>query len=329
MVTHIYHGVFGVKNMKSSLQIQDISVPSGTKAQGFLNVVGTSVKLPIVIVNGANDGQTLLVTAGIHGGEYPSIEAAIRFGRELDPTVVNGAVIVMSPVSLNAFHARQAFLVPEDGKNLNRVFPGKALGTVAERMAYTIMNAVAPHISAWVDLHGGDIPEALIPLVGCATSDDAQLWEQSLAMAEAFGIPYLMPLNSIMGTTVSAATALGIPALLAEAGQLGILDEPNTELLLNGCRSLAQHLAILAGEAQSTTLHIFNGWPWVRSAHSGCWYPTIKVGDIVKAGDLVGVVKDYFGDVLGEYTAPADGLVLLVCAALSVNVNDPLVGIGS
>jgi hypothetical protein len=196
-------------------------------------------------------------------------------------------------------------------------------------MAHTIMSAVVPHISVWLDLHGGDIPEALIPLVGCATSDDAQLWEKNVAMAEAFGIPYLMPLNSIMGTTVSAATALGIPSLLAEAGQLGILDEPNTELLLNGCYNLARHLGILDGQAPSTSLHMFNGWPWVRAGHAGCWYPTIKVGDRVKAGDVVGVVKDYFGDIIAEYTAPADGLILLVCAALSVSVNDPLVGIGS
>jgi len=78
-------------------------------------VPGTAVRLPVVIVNGAGAGPTLLVTAGIHGGEYPSIEAAIRFGAELDPAALTGRVIVMSPVSLNAFYARQAFLVPEDG----------------------------------------------------------------------------------------------------------------------------------------------------------------------------------------------------------------------
>lgn len=314
--------------MKAPLQIQDISAAPGATGRGFLSVAGTAVKMPIVIVNGAHDGPALLVTAGIHGGEYPSIEAAIRFGRELDAGQMNGTVIVMSPVSINAFLARQAFLVPEDGKNLNRVFPGKATGSIAERMAHTIMSEVVPHISAWVDMHGGDIPEALLPFSGTILSGDPELDERSRAMAEAFGLEYLVHPSHLPGTTISAATALGIPGLLVEAGQLGILDEPNTELLLNGCYNVAGSLGMLAGKVTPARIREFPNWPWVRAAHTGCWYPKVQVGDRVNEGQVVGVVKDYFGDLIAEYTAPARGLVLLVCASMAVNVNDPLIGIG-
>lgn len=314
--------------MNAILQIQDISAAPGTKAQGFLSVTGSHVKMPIVIVNGAQDGPTLLVTAGIHGGEYPSIEAAIRFGRDLDPAALKGAVIVMSPVSLNAFHARQAFLVPEDGKNLNRVFPGKATGTVAERMAFTIVNAVVPHIDAWVDMHGGDIPEALIPFGGYIISEDDALNARNRELTAAFGLKYLLHPSSLPGTTISTATALGIPGILVEAGQLGILDEENTGILLRGCVNVARCMGILPGAVVLTELTEYMHWPWVRASHSGCWYPQVKIGDTVQAGQLVGVVKDYFGEPVAEYAAPEGGLVLLVCAAMSVNPNDPLVGIG-
>src|SRR5438874_8713743 len=100
---------------KSNLKIGDISAQPGTKARGFLTVPNTAVQIPIVVVNGAQEGQTLLITAGIHGGEYPCIEAGIRFGREVDAAQVCGQVIVIAPVSLNSFQARQAFVVPEDG----------------------------------------------------------------------------------------------------------------------------------------------------------------------------------------------------------------------
>ncbi len=313
--------------MNATLQIQDISAAAGTKAQGFLSVAGTAVKIPIVIINGAQDGPTLLVTAGIHGGEYPSIEAAIRFGRELDAAQVKGAVIVMSPVSLNAFHARQAFLVPEDGKNLNRVFPGKATGTIAERMAYTIMSAVVPHVDAWVDMHGGDIPEALIPFGGYIISEDEALNNRNRELSAAFGLKYLLHPANLPGTTISSATALGKPGILVEAGQLGILDEENTVILLQGCRNVAQCMGILEGQVQLTELAEFMNWPWVRAGHTGCWYPQIKLGDTVTEGQVVGIVKDYFGETLAEYTAPASGFVLLLCAAMSVNANDPLIGI--
>lgn len=309
------------------LQIGSISAASGSKASGFLDVPGTAVRLPVVIVNGAGAGPTLLVTAGIHGGEYPSIEAAIRFGAELDPAALTGRVIVMSPVSLNAFYARQAFLVPEDGKNLNRVFPGKALGTIAERMANAIITQVVPHIDAWLDLHGGDIPEALLPFLGYEAGSDPAVTERSRQMALAFGIEVLVKPDHLPGTSISAAAARGIPALLAEAGQVGILDEPNTQLLLRGCHNIARHLGILPGAVETVPVHEYAHWPWVRSAHQGCWYPQVRVGETVEAGQVVGIVKDIFGQELARYTAPAGGLVLLVCAALSINVNDPLIGI--
>src|SRR5258708_35482395 len=151
----------------------------GAKGRGFLVVPNTAVQIPIGVVNGAQEGPTLMVTAGIHGGEYPCIEAGIRFGREVDAAQVCGQILVSAPVSVNSFQARQAFVVPEDGKNLNRVFPGKATGTIAEQMAHTLMTEVVPHANAWVDLHGGDIPEALVPFSGIHEAKDPKVTDQS------------------------------------------------------------------------------------------------------------------------------------------------------
>lgn len=313
--------------MNASIQIGDLNAAVGSKVSGFITVPNTGIRMPVVIINGRGEGKTLLVTAGIHGGEYPSIEAAIRFGAELDPVQLSGQVIVMSPVSLNAFHCRQAFFVPEDGKNLNRQFPGKALGTISERMAHTIMSEVVPHIDVWVDLHGGDIPEALIPFAGYLDASDPSVTEQSRSLAAAFGIEYIVRPTHLAGTTIGAAAALNLPALLAEAGQLGILDEENTQLLLQGCRNVARYLGILTGNITPVTLKEFKNWPWVRASHAGCWYPLVKIGEVVKKDQVVGCVKDYFGNLVAEYISPSDGIVLLVCAALSVNMNDPLVGV--
>lgn len=315
--------------MKAPIQIQDVSAAVGTKAQGFLTVAGTSVRIPIVIINGVQDGPTLLVTAGVHGGEYPSVEAAIRFGKELDPAQLSGTVIVMSPVSLNAFHARQAFIVPEDGKNLNRVFPGKATGSISERMAFTIMNDVVPYIQAWIDMHGGDIPEALVPFGGYIITKNENVNQQARSMSEAFGLKYLLHPSALPGTTISSAAALGIPGLLVEAGQLGILDEENTQTLLQGCRNVAVCMNMLLGTVTPTQQIEYMNFPWVRSEHIGCWYPKVKIGDTIEKGQVIGEVKDYFGNLLSEIKAVESGFVLLVCAAMSVNVNDPLVGVGN
>jgi predicted deacylase len=67
---------------------------------------------------------------------------------------------------------------------------------------------------------------------------------------------------------------------------------------------------------------------WLRAEHAGCWYPAVRAGERVTAGQTVGVVKDYWGETLAEPKAPAGGVVLFVVTSLAINPTDPLAGIG-
>src|SRR5215813_4526057 len=114
----------------------------GTKVTGFLDVPGTPTRMPVTLVRGVAAGPVLCVTAGVHGGEYPGIEAAIRTAAWLDPKDVGGTVIIVHIVNLPAFHGRNIYVCPLDGKNPNRVFPGNPKGTVSERLAHTLFSEV-------------------------------------------------------------------------------------------------------------------------------------------------------------------------------------------
>jgi predicted deacylase len=315
--------------MKPATLVGELSADPGHKVKGFLQVSGTEVQIPLTLVNGREEGLTLPVTAGIHGGEYASIEAAIRFASGLDPVEVRGQVLVLPLVSPEAFHARVQYLLPADGKNVNRQFPGRALGTISERIAYTVVHEVARQASAWIDLHGGDIHEALVPVVGYLEEGTPEVQERARAMAEVFGLEHVMHPSDLPGTTFKAAVAMGIPCIIAEAGQCGQMDEPSVRRLVDGCTNVARHLGILPGTARYTTPVVtFRDYPWVRSRHVGCWYPAVQVGQCVRRGERVGVIKDYFGTHLAEYTAPADGMILLLATSLAMNAGDPLFGLG-
>jgi len=311
----------------ATLRVGELIAVPGVKTTGFLNVPGTRARMPLTLINGANEGPTLLITAGVHGGEYPPIEAAVRFANELDPIQLTGQVIVVSIVSLDSFHARQMFLVPDDGKNLNRQFPGKALGTTSERIAHTLMTEVASQVDAWVDLHCGDIHEGLVPFVVYTETEDPEVKAKLRGMMEVFGIEYVAKPENLTGMTSAAAASIGVPCLLAEAGDLGQLDEENTNILLEGCRNVAKYFKILPGEVKKQPLKEFTDWPWLVAKQTGCWYPAVNLGDIVDKGQLIGVIKDYFGNVTEEYRSPARGMVLLLFASLAVNKGDPLAGI--
>ncbi|MGH2404155.1 MAG: M14 family metallopeptidase, partial [bacterium] len=226
------------------------SAAPGEKARGVLPVPGTGLQLPLTLAYGAQPGPLVLVTGGVHGGEYPGIEAAIRLARELDPTMMRGRVAIVHIYSLSAFHARLQYLVPEDGKNPNRVFPGKATGTVSERLAHVLMETLVAGADAWVDLHGGDIHEELDPFTIYSDGAAADVVAKSRAMAEAYGIPHIIRSQSIAGGTYGAASSRGVPAILTEAGGVGQLDEGSVAVHLKGLRNVLRLLGVLPEEPQ-------------------------------------------------------------------------------
>src|SRR5881396_4154546 len=97
---------------------------------------------PYIAISGRVSGPTVLVTAGIHAAEYTGIEAAIRLGRGIDPNHVRGILLVIPLLNRPGFYERSVYVNPEDGDNLNRVFPGDPKGKWGERFAHRLLTEV-------------------------------------------------------------------------------------------------------------------------------------------------------------------------------------------
>src|ERR1700731_1166100 len=91
--------------------------------------------IPVVELTGTGDGPRLTGLAGVRGCQYAPMAAVRRWTRALAGRELRGSVRAVPVLNLPAFRARTPFLVPGDGKNLNRCFPGNPDGTVAERLA--------------------------------------------------------------------------------------------------------------------------------------------------------------------------------------------------
>ena len=218
---------------------------------------------PVISLTGAKPGPVLFVNAGVHGGEYPAIEAVIRLGKRLDPQKISGTVILMPVLNLPAFRTRTPFVCPIDNVNPNRVFPGDPVGSYSEQMTHALINEFVVHADAYVDLHGGDIPEALVPFVICrseaglADSKARDVAARSKQIAMAFGLPYVLtvskPVQPSKGqSSYAAAAEKGIPAILAEAGGVGQMQEDAVALLVNGVVNVMRHLGMVESVTKTT-----------------------------------------------------------------------------
>jgi predicted deacylase len=274
-------------------------------------------------------GPTLVVTGGVHGSEYASIAAALELGRSLDPGTLRGRLIVVPVINLPGFAARSIYICPLDGKNPNRVFPGNANGTGSEQIADWVFRNVISQADYYVDLHGGDLIEALIPFTIFFRSGNEQVDAVSLEMAKVFGIPYLVA-SASPGSTISAAAAAGIPAILTESGGQGIWTAEQVADHTNGLQRLMRHLGMIPGSApKPTPFTLLERFLWLRSDHEGFWYPQVSVGETVRAGQELGTIRDWEGNVLQAALSPGEGTVLFLVTSLAIHQDDPLFALGA
>lgn len=304
------------------------AVPGG-KVTGFLDVPGTPIRMPTTLVRGMAPGPVLSVTAGVHGGEYPGIEAAIRIAAELDPREIRGSVIIVHVVDVPAFHGRNIYVCPLDGKNPNRLFPGDPAGTASERLAHTVFTEVISRAGFYVDLHGGDLNEALVPFTIMVETGDPAVDRQTVDLARVYGIKYVVR-GRVSGGTYAAAAQRRIPAILTEAGGQGLLDEGSLQVHLRGLRNVMRHVGILPGNPDPVEpITLFSRFHWATSAHDGLCYLSVAPGARVEQGETVGEVRDYFGRPLDTVYAPAGGVVLFTVTTPATNRGDPLFSVAA
>ena len=159
--------------------------------------------------------------------------------------------------------------------------------------------------------------------------------DRARALAVAFGLPYVVReqarAGGLGGTTAAAAAEAGIPAVIAEAGGRGLLEEDAVAMLVSGVRNALRQLEMLPGPPAPPRpdQRLVQTFAWVRCERAGWWDPVVSSGDELAEGRLVGRIRDLWGDVLEELCAPCDGVVLFITTSPAVSADGLVLGLGA
>jgi predicted deacylase len=325
---------------QQAFAIGSISAAPGAIASGTLLVPAQAgdqgTTIPISIAHGAKPGPVLALIAGVHGQEYTPVLALQRLLRTLDPKTMAGTVVMVHVANMPSYLARTIYYSPADGKNLNRVFPGKADGTLSERIAYAITREVIDRATHVVDLHCGDGNESLRPYTYWITTGAPAVADAGKQMALAFGLDHIVidrerPPDAAASVYLSnTGVTRGKPALTIESGALAGTDEESIARIERGIAGLLRHLAMRAdGPAPVAQPIWIERSEVLRSATTGIFYPAVERGHTVAAGTLIGRITDFHGRTVEEVRAPFAGEILYVIGTPPITKGEPVAFLGS
>jgi predicted deacylase len=295
---------------------------------------GTAI--PFTIVNGAEAGPVLALVAGVHAMEYAPIIALQRLRTAIDPAALRGTVILVHVANMPMFFGRTIYYSPGDGKNLNRVFPGKPDGTISERIADAITREVIARATHVIDLHGGDGNESLRPYSYWITTGDPAVAQASRALALAFGLDRIVVDNARPtdpGASMylsNTAITRGKPAVTTEVGCLGQVEEDAVALIERGVAGVMRHLGMRAdGPPPVARPRWVSGDAVLRASQTGLFYAAVECEQHVVKGALIGHITDFHGHTVEDIYAPCDGEILYIVGTPPVTKGEPLAMVGA
>ena len=99
---------------------------------------------------------------------------------------------------------------------------------------------------------------------------------------------------------------------------------------IENIENLLRYIGLLPGTALKRirpVSHIIMG-EYLSADATGRWYPCVEKDEQIRTGQKLGEIRDLFGNVIKEYYAKNDSLVLMVTRSLAIKSGDPILTYG-
>lgn len=301
-----------------------LAIPYSYNMGGWANL-----QVPIASIRNG-DGPVVLLMAGNHGDEYPGQVAILNLWRELNPSMIQGQLLLIPCLNPPASQAGTR-LSPLDGKNFNRCFPGNPAGTPSEMLAHYLSSVLFPMADVVIDLHTGGRSLSFLPTAHMHLVPDLDQRRKMMAATEAFLTDVAFLYADVAGTGLLPVEAerQGKIVITTEMGGGEVVPASVHRLCQRGLRNVLIHCGVLRGQVQPRTKPV----RWVQALdredyrfapESGMYESCVDLGEEVTSGQVVGRIhfleRPDRAPVL--VTANADGMLIAGRAPSMVKQGD-------
>ncbi len=294
------------RNRYRAIEIEDF--PLGERSNFwrdlYQDAAGSMVQVPFIVARGELPGPVLGITAAVHGNELNGISIIHHLLDELDLSGLSGTLVCCPIVNVPAYN--QGVRCFPDGLDLNHVFPGKRGGKPAEQYAHAFVSTMLPCLDYLVDIHTASEGRLNTLYVRVDFAD-----EVALKMATEFNAHILLHGRGGDGTFRTAARRRKVPAITVEAGNPSVIQGRMVYDGEIGVRNVMKGLGMLEGSVQTKRHPVLcRRSTWLRTRSGGLLETHFKLYQLVTKKQLLATVRDPFGQLVAEYYAPWDGVVI-------------------
>ena len=307
------------------MKVGEISAGPGQRNHGPAMWVelrdGTRVHLPVILLNGQDEGPKVVINCATHPTELVGYAALQILTRKIDPAKLKGSIIAF-PISNPLGMQWGEYVSPHDYVNMYVAYPGSKDGSITSRLANFIWENASKSADLVMDVHENVKPCLHFSYV--AYCEDKDVENRALEAAKAFGLTIIRPKGefALAGMKpadveyVDALLANGVPAFTPEleAGTDLTMGEewPSVRVAVRGMMNVLKQMHMIQGPPEAQTeIKVFPGnfefYGMSVANRGGIVNRLVDVGIKLKKDTPIATVLNPYGEVIETLKIPVNG----------------------
>ena len=287
----------------------------------------TSTELPIDerlaikknVIAGSEPGKRLCIVTGTHGDELEGQMVCYEMARRLNESIgsLDGVVEIypaLNPLGIDTIQRG----IPNFDLDMNRIFPGNPEGSVAEQMAFSIIEDLKG-ADLVIDIHSSNLYLRETPQARINVLDEDRL----VPVATLLNLDFVWIHDAatvLEATLAHSLNSTGTPCVVVEMGVGQRINHKMCYRLVDGIFNLMREMGMWSGYVNKSVITspiVCKGdnVDFLNAATSGVFITELKCGIVVAKGEEIGqIVEPLTGKILSRVVFPVEGYLFTIRA---------------